>query len=224
MKLNLMEDFPTGVYDYNLMTSVFIALEPLAGRSAGLPVKAAFSAQEWCGQVWWQALFDPGEVAITSHSYFEDEAERSEVLALPADGGAEDGLFLWARGLAAPFLEEGASATVALVTSPRRGRLEHVRERPVSARLTWAASREEIVVPAGRFDALVHTAVLEDGARWTLWTGVEAPHLLLRWEDPRGAVALLRGSTRMRYWQRNEAGGEAALEGLGLEPRPAHTP
>src|SRR6056297_3157419 len=29
MKLNLIQDFPTGVYDYHLMTSAFVALEPV---------------------------------------------------------------------------------------------------------------------------------------------------------------------------------------------------
>src|SRR5213082_2862718 len=35
MKLNLVEDFATGIYDYNLLTSSFVALSPVNGRSAG---------------------------------------------------------------------------------------------------------------------------------------------------------------------------------------------
>src|SRR5688500_16263336 len=35
LKLNSIKDFQTGVYDYNLMTSVFIGLEPAGGRARG---------------------------------------------------------------------------------------------------------------------------------------------------------------------------------------------
>jgi len=34
MKLNLIEDYQTGVYDYNDMTSSFVALAPVNGRPA----------------------------------------------------------------------------------------------------------------------------------------------------------------------------------------------
>ena len=39
MKLNFVQDFPTGIYDYNLMTSAFLALAPRSGRPPGTPAK-----------------------------------------------------------------------------------------------------------------------------------------------------------------------------------------
>ena len=48
MKLNLVEDFQTGVYDYNEQTSSFVGLAPIAGRSSGTLAKVSFSSQEWC--------------------------------------------------------------------------------------------------------------------------------------------------------------------------------
>jgi len=69
LKLNLVEDFPTGVYDYNLMSSSFVALTPVNERPAGAPLKVSFSSQEWCGHVWQQMLFDSRAVRLTAHSY-----------------------------------------------------------------------------------------------------------------------------------------------------------
>ena len=51
LKLNAIRDFQTGIYDYNVMTSIFARVAP------GWPVaKLSFSSQEWCGHVWHQLL------------------------------------------------------------------------------------------------------------------------------------------------------------------------
>src|SRR5258705_1517015 len=42
MKLNLVKDYQTGGYDYNEMTSSFVALQPVNGRAAGSPSKIVF--------------------------------------------------------------------------------------------------------------------------------------------------------------------------------------
>ena len=61
LKLNLVEDFPTGIYDYNVMTSVFVATQPTPtkGLGPGDVTKISYSSQEWCGQAWHQAVFRP---------------------------------------------------------------------------------------------------------------------------------------------------------------------
>src|SRR5690606_37359946 len=46
MKLNALYDFPTGLYDYNLMTSSWIALGQYRHYQPGDPIKVTFSAQE----------------------------------------------------------------------------------------------------------------------------------------------------------------------------------
>ena len=42
MKLNLVQDFPTGIYDYQLMTSSFSSLAPWNGRPAGSAARVMF--------------------------------------------------------------------------------------------------------------------------------------------------------------------------------------
>src|SRR5262249_7842675 len=71
LKLNLVQDFATGIYDYNLLTSAFVALSPVNGRASGAPTKVSFSAQEWCGNTYAQLLFDARYARYTMHSYFD---------------------------------------------------------------------------------------------------------------------------------------------------------
>src|SRR5262245_37332686 len=126
MKLNLVEDFATGIYDYNEMLSSFIALAPVNGRPAGAPTKISFSSQEWCGHTWEQLLFDTRGIRATSHSYFDGQADQQRELEYPAGGISEDALLLWARGFAGPLLSPGESRTVPMLMSLQNVRHQHV--------------------------------------------------------------------------------------------------
>jgi hypothetical protein len=70
LKLNSTKNYLTGIYPYSIMTSSFY---PVYDNSHGL--KVAFSAQEWCGQVYAQ-LNNKENFEITSHSYFESEGDQ----------------------------------------------------------------------------------------------------------------------------------------------------
>jgi hypothetical protein len=226
MKLNLMQDFPTGVYDYNLMTSTFIALEPVNGRPAGAAAKVSFSAQEWCGHVYHQLLFDSGAIRDVSHSYFEGEADAQGKLDYPEGGVSEDALLLWARGMAAPALEPGDSVEAPLLTSLARARLAH---RPLQwSKATFARSAanapQTVRVPAGSFETDVLTVIVPGGANWTFHVERASPHRLVKWESSDGQSAEMVANDRMKYWALNGPGGEQALERLGLRRRSPLTP
>jgi hypothetical protein len=45
MKLNLIKDYQTGIYDYNDMLSSFVGLAPVNGLPPGSLTKASFSSQ-----------------------------------------------------------------------------------------------------------------------------------------------------------------------------------
>lgn len=224
MKLNLVQDFATGIYDYNLQTSAFVALAPANGRPAGAPTKVSFSSQEWCGNVYAQLLFDAGRARLASHSYFDGEADRAGTLACPADAVAEDALLVWARGLAWPRLSPGESVTLPLARSLREARLAHRPAAVGRARFTREAPPRGISVPAGTFEAEVATVAVEGGRTWTFWIERAEPHRVLRWETSDGEKADLLASDRLAYWQLNGPGGEAALAKLGLAPRAPRMP
>tara|TARA_R110000868_G_scaffold3259_9_gene21350 strand:+ start:3992 stop:4936 length:945 start_codon:yes stop_codon:yes gene_type:complete len=71
LKLNSTKNYITGIYPYSIMTSSFY---PVYDNSHAL--KLSFSAQEWCGQVYSQ-LNNKKTFEITSHSYFENEADQN---------------------------------------------------------------------------------------------------------------------------------------------------
>jgi hypothetical protein len=239
VKLNLVEDFPTGVYDYSLMTSAFAAMRPVHGLPAGHTTKVSFSSQEWCGHVYQQALFRDSGIEVDSHSYFEGEGDRQQQQDHSADGFAEDALFLWARGMAGPQLQPGQTLTVPLYRSMAVQRLWHIPSAWDTATLQRSEGTEQVEVPAGQFEAIRYTAEVAMDATtrlyggapvpastrtWTYLVEANPPHRVLRYSRSDGLDAQLIASDRMPYWSLNGPEGIEALERIGLQPRPGRTP
>jgi len=214
LKLNAVRDFQTGIYDYNVITSVF------ARKARGWPLaKVSFSSQEWCGQVYHQLLPRDGRVRGVFHSYFDGEADGTDDLPLPEGGVFEDALPILVRPWGGELLPPGGRRTVAFLPSLLRARLEHRRLVWGEATVSRAAATETVRVPAGRFEVLTWT-VAEQGGPTTTWQ-VEAtpPYRLVRWASDTGELAELLGSTRLAYWELNGPGGEKELAKLGLRKR-----
>jgi hypothetical protein len=141
MKLNLVEDFQTGIYDYNVMTSTFVALRPVEGRAEGYPTKVSFGSQEWCGHVYQQLLFGQHAVSSSMHSYFEGEADLRAELPSPRNGVVEDALLHWARGMAQPMLKPGETRSVPFLPSLKSAQGGEV------AILRWRSGRNGEIHP-----------------------------------------------------------------------------
>lgn len=215
MKLNLVRDFQTGIYDYNTMTSTFVGLEPFAGLPSGAPAKVTFSSQEWCGQVWSQEIFHPGRIEIVSHSYFGGEADESLTIRRAGRIWSEDQLFHWARGFALPDAAEMTS-TVTMLPALLEARLRHEPIEPRNVVLKRSVRDESITVPAGTFETLVHTAVSSGGTTWTFWIERSEPHRIIQWTTSDGEAGRLRGSERLPYWKMNGGAYEEDLSRIGL--------
>lgn len=224
IKLNLVRDFPTGIYDYNMMTSAFVALVGINDRPAGAPTKVSFSSQEWCGNVYSQLLFDANTMRHTLHSYFDGEADRSERIEAPPDAMSEDALLLWARGLAAPALAPGASREVPLVRSLAVARVRHQPVVVGRATLSRSAATRRTTVPAGTIEADVFTVAMDGGRTWTIDVEHAAPHRIVKWETSDGEKAELLAADRLKYWEMNGSQFTGAVRRLGLEPRAARMP
>ncbi|NUM75882.1 hypothetical protein HUU40_16080, partial [candidate division KSB1 bacterium] len=67
MKLNHVVKFPTGIYDYSLLTSTFSSIESEFGRPPFEPLKISFTAQEWCGHVYQMLIPQRDQVELTLH-------------------------------------------------------------------------------------------------------------------------------------------------------------
>ena len=71
LKLNSTKKFNTGIYPYSIMQSTFY---PIANNQHA--IKVSTSVQEWCGHVYTQ-LNNREQFQITSHSYFQGEADQT---------------------------------------------------------------------------------------------------------------------------------------------------
>jgi hypothetical protein len=223
MKLNLVKDYQTGIYDYNDMTSAFVALQGVNGHGGGALTKVSFSGQEWCGHVWQQLLFDQRAIRAIGHSYFDGEADQSREIAPRADGIGEDALFHWARGMAAPVLKPGQSQRIALLMALSRSRASHTAVDWQTATLRRSTGSKKLTVPAGTFEVETLSVDFDGGLKKTFLVETSGSRRIIQWETSEGEAAKLLGSGRMKYWEMNRPGGEAALKQLGLAPRPPRT-
>jgi len=214
LKLNAVRDFPTGIYDYNVMTSTFLRVAP------GWPVaKVSFSSQEWCGHVWHQVVPRAGRLAGLFHSYFDGEADGTDDLAFPAGGVLEDALPILLRGWNGEYLKPGESREVPFLPSLLWARLHHRPLAWTKAKVARAAAARPVTVPAGRFDVTTYTVEPADGRKLAFEIEAAAPFRLVRQSGPDGEELALRGSTRLSYWLLNGPGGEQHLKELGLGGR-----
>ncbi|HET9887372.1 MAG TPA: hypothetical protein VFR10_07655 [bacterium] len=223
MKLNRVQDFSTGVYDYNLMTSVFVALSAVNGAPAGVPTKITFSAQEWCGHVFHELLFGERGIRSVRYSYFDGEGDQDWKLERKAGGFAEDALLHWARGLAEPRLASGESKQVPFLISCQTSRLQHRPVEWTTATLSRGKGTHTIQVPAGLLEVETFKADIADGRKWTIDVEAALPHRIVRWESSDGEKGELLAADRMKYWEMNEEKFSGDVRRLHLTPRPQRT-
>ncbi|MBW1877252.1 MAG: hypothetical protein JRJ84_02720, partial [Deltaproteobacteria bacterium] len=216
IKLNDVRDFPTGIYDYNVMTSTFV---PLDGHlPLGLPTKVSLSVQEWCGHVYDQLIVDPGQLQRVRHSYFDGEADGSWVEAIPEGAVFGDALPLLVRGLAGTLVEPGETRTVPYLPTLLDTRLAHQPLVWQEVTLSRSAGPRMVQVPVGPVEVFTITSRVTDGPETTWDVEVAPPHRLMGWSRSTGEVAVLRGTLRNDYWNHNDPAGKELLSEMGFAP------
>jgi len=216
MKLNVMKEFQTGIYDYNVMTSAFAQLSSRGGQSAGDLTKLTFSSQEWCGHVFQELLFDSKRIRDVRHSYFGGEGTESIELLWKAGGISADALPLRIRGFTAPLLQPGERRMVPFLPSLTHTRLLHRPLEWTTATLRRSQTSARIAVPAGEIEADQWDVEVKNGISTTYFVESASPHRILAWESSDGEKGELLKSTRLKYWELNKPGDEKWLEAIGL--------
>jgi hypothetical protein len=209
LKLNLVRDFQTGVYDYNTMVSVFVRSQTLE------PVKVSFSSAEWCGHVYAEMVFGPKDIRGSYASYFEGESGPI-ALGRPKGGVTEDELFIALRGLRGDFLAAGEARTVPYLPGTFYSRLSHRKPEWTQATITRMREPQAVTVPAGTFTTLLYDVRVADGRRGGFWIEADYPHRIVKWSLPPDVSGELTGSKRLEYWKLNGEGDESYLKDLGL--------
>lgn len=209
LKLNLVRDFQTGIYDYNTMVSVFVRSENLE------PAKITFTSAEWCGHVYGELIFGAKDIRGSYASYFEGES-GPVTLSRPNGGITEDELFIAIRGLRSDFLAAGAARTVPYLPGSFYSRLSHDKMEWTQATISRAKASQTVTVPAGQFSTIVYDVRVADGRKGAFHIEAEYPHRIIKWSLPPDVSGELTGSKRLEYWKLNSEGDEKNLEGLGL--------
>jgi len=214
LKLNLVRDFQTGLYDYDTMCSVFVDVRDLVA------VKQTFSSGEWCGHVFDEIDVRGRELRHVVRSYFQGESVDTALPMRPG-GLVGDDLLVWLRGLRGPVLAPGATRRVPYLTDPFERRLRHGEARWGELTVLRAAEEAEVTLPAGTFRAVVYRLEASDGRRGLVQIEAQAPHRLLGWSWERDGEVLdaaeLTGSRRMKYWELHAEGQESLRRDLGLD-------
>ena len=217
MKLNFVLDFPTGVYDYNVMQSSFSSLSDTQIGPAGTLLKSSFSSQEWCGHVFQQFTAHKNEIELDSHSYFDGEGDRKMTFPTQSNDHFGDGLFLWARGFALPVSQSGNTPGGRLFSSALDARFLHFTPFFQSAKFDGELGADE-----------KRTVRLADGQIYNFAVEKQFPYLLKSWSIEGGKGVKFSGkrikTARLPYWQLNGLKGIEKLKELGLSPRPQRTP
>ena len=201
LKLNRTKKFNTGIYPYSIMSSVFTQLgqtKPLA--------KITTSVQEWCGQAYTQ-LNRKEKLKISSHSYFEGEADQYLSLR---DTLTEDELWNWIRTQP----NQLPMGTMEIIPSLEFIRLKHKTIKAYNAVGSLETSPDFYTY---------QLTYSELNRQLSISFSKELPHQILGWEEkdlknPEQITTAKRiKSLKLPYWTLNRLGDERFRDSLGLK-------
>lgn len=201
LKLNLLRRFPTGIYDYSLMQSVFTPFTKTGERS----LKITTTIQDWCGQVFSQLNKTGDGYRVRQYSYFEQEGD--EDLEIKA-GLLEDEIWTLLRLNPAIFSE----VSTTIVPSSFYTRLKHKPSRAEPARI--------LIRNAGQNSELVLS--YDDIPRQlSIWFESKFPHRILEWDERIENKSISHGTLenilQSDYWSKSSRQYDGLRDSLGLK-------
>lgn len=198
LKLNATKNFNTGIYPYSIMQSTFY---PVANNQHALKVSS--SIQEWCGHVYEQ-LNNKGKFNITSHSYFQGEADKSFKLDKTV---LENELWTQLR-INPKSLPVG---NLNIIPSLEFLRMKHKEIKPYNSNAIVTDSTYTLA-----YDGLDRTLVIDFNP--------EFPYDILGWKETFKSGAKIMETTASKlktitspYWQKNSNADELLRDTLQLQ-------
>lgn len=214
MKLNHVVKFPTGIYDYSLLTSIFSSIESEFGRPAFEPLKISFSAQEWCGHVFQMLIPQRDQVELTLHSYFQSEGDQKRTIKLPANAAFEDNFPIWIRELKGEVLAAGQRRTLQILPSAWASRSGH-QHLEFQAGAIIKEEGEAVKLGEGNTPSWRWTWQVGNRTE-TYWVEKAYPHRILKWQSSDGGEGELIKTLRLPYWQLHDNDDLAYREQLEI--------
>ncbi len=214
LKMNALRKFPTGIYDYSIMTSAFT---PVKVKEFPQTLKVSTSAQEWCGHVYMQANFRDGAYRTLLHSYFEAEADEVDTVPYAI---LEDELYNRIR-----MNPEGLpTGKLRVLPSTVLTRLLHRPFLPMEAQASLSAyegedfSRENLRVYRLEYPEMNRTLEIVFQA--------ESPYIIEGWTDAypslldekvRKSIARRTNTIMSPYWLKNAREDMVLRKELGMD-------
>ena len=214
LKVNFLKEFVTGIYKYNVMTSVFTPIDIYNHPNT---LKVASSSQEWCGTTYSQLNLRSGKYEVTGHSYFEKEADYSATLD---NVWLEDEL--WTKLRLNPELLPTGS--IEIIPGSFEVRTSHDGWSVQKASATQGEWNAQGDFPGE--DLMSYKLEYENSDRTlTIIYESESPYRIAGWietQTGRNGETLTAKSVRTNiiqepYWQQNANSDESLREKLGLE-------
>jgi hypothetical protein len=193
LKMNRIDRFTTGAYDYSMFTSVFT---PLSGYSLDYPLKITFSAQDWCGQLFTQVNNSNG-FEYKQFSYFQQEGDTVIQLEYHL---SEDNIFNIAR-IDKTQLPEGKFS---IYPSQSYARTAHIPFQPYDA-IGEVEQKDSVLIYRYEISKLKRSvSIYMDTSkhnRITKWT--EAYPTVVD-KKVRKSTYVLKATQSLPYWRLNE--------------------
>ena len=194
MKLNHLRKFPTGIYDYSVLTSTFT---PLDTKQHPYTLKSTTSIQEWCGQTFTQFNLNNNQYKLTQYSYFESEADSAEKITAAL---LEDELMTRIR-INEGVLPEGE---IELIPSTIYSRFAHNDISPTKAKITKSMSDTKMTYTVD-YNEINRRLIIDVEHAF--------PYKILGWSEENGSqlitTATLRKTLMEPYWNQNSVAHES---------------
>ena len=202
LKLNALQRFQTGIYDYSMMTSLFTPID--IGKFPH-SLKSNTTVQDWCGQVFSQLNWKGGNTYAThQYSYFEMEGDKS-----PDTEGVllEDEIFTRLR-INPASLPTGTIKVVPNLTYTR------IRHKPIEG------MNAKIEMTDGGNGTKICNLIYESKRRLEVTFEAASPHKILGFVEFEGdkemSRATLKKSLMSDYWAKHDNKSAFLREELGL--------
>ena len=203
LKLNAIQRFQTGIYDYSLMSSLFT---PVDVQKFPHSLKATTTVQDWCGHVFTQMNLKGNQYHVTSYSYFEMEGDKQS--DTQGDAMLEDEVFTRLR-INPASLPKGATKMIPNLTYTR------LRHKPI------AAQNDTIDIKDGEAGLKTCIVTYPDIKR-RLEVNFEAvfPYKIMSFieydGDKKMSEAKLKKSVMSDYWAKHDLKSDPLRKDLGL--------
>jgi hypothetical protein len=209
LKLNKIDRFTTGIYDYSMMLSTFT---PVDQATYPYIIKSTFSSQDWCGQSFMQMnRRGPGYQTLL-RSYFENEGDKASILP---DVWVEDALWTLAR-LDPRMLPQ---SDFEIIPASANLRMSHAPWRALMAK-----GQLRLEMKAGGDEQYIYEVIFEDGRELRIFLQTVFPYRIYGWEEKvqQGSEwltskAVMDVTTKSSYWGEKAKSFDYKRKELGLE-------